>query len=155
MQTPDGAAFDDSGGRRASRRLARAATAADLEALRRRVYGKADLSSFSRRDRFIIRAAGLFFFILIRVICVTCRWEAHGAEHLEAIHHSGRRAIFTFWHVCIFAATWFWRGRGIIVMSSTSRDAEYTSRFIQRFGYGAARGSSTPGSEREMAHLSE
>ena len=35
------------------------------------------------------------------------------------------------------------RGRGIVVMTSRSFDGEYIARFIQRFGYGAARGSST------------
>jgi len=137
------------------RRLARAAAASDLEDLRRRVYRQSAISGYARRDRLIIRAADLFFFILIRVICATLRWEAHGAEHLAAIHASGHRAIFTFWHACIFSATWFWRKRGIVVMSSTSRDAEYTSRFIKRFGYGTTRGSATRGGGRALAEMAK
>src|SRR5207245_989017 len=43
-------------------------------------------------------------------------------------------------------ATYFFRHRGIVVMSSQSFDGEYTARLIQRFGYGTARGSSTRGS---------
>ena len=140
---------------RKARRLAKAAAASDLAELRRRVYGQSSLAAFKRRDRFIIRAADLFFFTLIRVICATLRWEAHGADQLEAIHASGHRAILTFWHVCIFNATWFWRKRGIVVMSSTSRDAEYTARFIKRFGYGAARGSATRGSGRALSEMAE
>ena len=173
MQTQDGAAFDDAPEprspardsaagaatpdrppQRPARRPAKAA-AADLGALRRRVYSQSDLSGYSRRDRFVIRAADLFFFTLIRVIGATLRWEAHGAEHLEAIHAGGQRAIFTFWHVCIFGATWVWRGRGIVVMSSTSRDAEYTARFIKRFGYGTARGSATRGGGRALSEMAE
>ena len=123
--------------------------------MRCRVYRQSSLAAFSRRDRFIIRAADLFFFTLIRVICATLRWEAHGADQLEAIHASGHRAIMTFWHVCIFNATWFWRKRGIVVMSSTSRDAEYTGRFIKRFGYGTARGSATRGSGRALSEMAE
>ena len=137
-----------------SKRAPRSA-ASDAESLRRRVYGQSDLSGYSQRDRFVIRAADLFFFTLIRVICATLRWEAHGAEHVEAIHASGHRAIFTFWHACIFGATWAWRRRGIVVMSSTSRDAEYTARFIKRFGYGTARGSATRGSGRALAEMAE
>jgi lysophospholipid acyltransferase (LPLAT)-like uncharacterized protein len=182
MQTHDHAAFDDSSDTRSPacdsaagvvsplgesaaspshapqkspRRLAEVAAASDLEALRRRVYRQSDLSGYNRRERFIIRAADLFFFTLIRVICATLRWEAHGAEHLEAIHASGHRAILTFWHACIFSATWFWRKRGIVVMSSNSRDAEYTGRFIKRFGYGTARGSATRGSGRALAEMAE
>jgi lysophospholipid acyltransferase (LPLAT)-like uncharacterized protein len=173
MQTNNGAAFDESSDtgspardssaaaampspapQRSTRRLAKAA-AADLQGLRRRVYEQADISGFNWRERLIIRAADLFFFLLIRVICATLRWEAHGAGHLEAIHRSDHRAIFTFWHVCIFSATWFWRKRGIVVMSSISRDAEYTGRFIKRFGYGTARGSATRGGGRALSEMAE
>jgi lysophospholipid acyltransferase (LPLAT)-like uncharacterized protein len=45
----------------------------------------------------------------------------------------------------VFLATYFWQKRRIVVMTSQSFDGEYIARFIQRFGYGAARGSSTRG----------
>jgi lysophospholipid acyltransferase (LPLAT)-like uncharacterized protein len=148
-------AASDRAARPSTRRRVKAVTGAHLDGLRRRIYRMSDLSGYGWRDRFIIRAADLFFSILLRVIGVTMRWEAHGAEHLDAIHASGRRAIFTFWHACIFSATWYWRRRGIVVMSSVSRDAEYTSRFIKRLGYGTARGSATRGSQRAMAEMAE
>ena len=53
--------------------------------------------------------------------------------------------VYCFWHNRIPIATYFWRHRGIVVMSSRSFDSEYIARFIQRFGYGAAKGSSTRG----------
>ena len=43
-------------------------------------------------------------------------------------------------------ATYYFRNRGIVVMTSQNRDGEYIARVIERFGYGAARGSSTRGS---------
>ena len=43
-------------------------------------------------------------------------------------------------------ATYRFRNRGIVVLTSQNRDGEYIARVIQRFGYGAARGSSTRGS---------
>jgi lysophospholipid acyltransferase (LPLAT)-like uncharacterized protein len=138
-----------------SRGVMRAARRSNPEDLRRRVYGFSGLSDFSPRDRAIIRAADIFFFLLIRVICSTLQWEVRGSHHLDSILASGHRAIFTFWHMCIFSATWFWRGRGIVVMSSQSRDAEYTGRFIKRFGYGAARGSATRGGSRALAEMAE
>lgn len=168
MKTNNDAAFDDASDARPPARDAaavngrppkkvgrRVEAASDLEDLRRRVYRQAGLADYTWRERVIIRAAALFFFLLIRAISVTLRWEAHGVEHLDAIYASGHRAIFTFWHSCIFGATWFWRKRGIVVMSSTSRDAEYTSRFIKRFGYGAARGSATRGGARALAQMAE
>jgi lysophospholipid acyltransferase (LPLAT)-like uncharacterized protein len=129
------------------------AASGDVEQLRRRVYASNDLSTYTTRDRLVIRAADLFFYIVIRFICATVRWEVRGYEHLDSIATRGRRAIFTFWHSCIFGATWFWRNRGIVVMSSVSRDAEFTGRFIKRFGYGTARGSATRGSGRALAEM--
>jgi lysophospholipid acyltransferase (LPLAT)-like uncharacterized protein len=144
----------EEGSPRKSRLISRSA-ASDIEELRGRVYGQADLSSYRFKERLMIYAADLLFYLLIRGIGATMKWEAHGMEHLDGIYASGHRAIFTFWHTCIFMGTWFWRKRGIVVMSSQSRDAEYTSRFIKRFGYGAARGSATRGSSRALAEMTE
>ena len=127
--------------------------AVDLDTLRHRVYDVDELERFTTRDRLIIRAATNFFYLLVRGICSTLRWEVSGREHLDSILETGHLPIFTFWHTCILSATWFWRQRGIVVMSSISRDAEYTSRVIKRFGYGAARGSSTRGGGRALAEM--
>jgi len=127
----------------------------DADALRTRVYGASDLSRYNLRDRFMIRVTDLFLYLLICIICSTLRWKVHGREHLDSIFESGHRPIFTFWHVCILSATWFWRNRGIVVMSSVSRDAEYTGRVIKRFGYGTARGSSTRGGGRGLAEMAQ
>lgn len=137
------------------RRRVRDKYAASFEHLRRRVYEFADLSEYDWRERLNIRAADMFFYLLIRLICLTLRWETRGAENLDSIYESGHRAIFTFWHSCIFTATYFWRKRGIVVMSSQSKDGEFTSRFIKRFGYGTARGSSTRGAGRALAEMTE
>ena len=103
----------------------------------------------------MIRAADLVFYSLIRAICSTLRWEVRGREHLDAILARGHQPIFTSWHVCIVSATWFFRNRGIVVMSSVSRDAEYTGRVIKRFGYGTARGSATRGGGRALAEMAQ
>lgn len=143
------------GERRFSRRASPSRASASLEGLRNRVYCFSDLSAYRARDRWIIRVAGIVFYLLIRLICSTLRWEVRGRKHLDSILTRGHRPIFTFWHVCILSATWFWRNRGIVVMSSTSRDAEYTARVIKRFGYGTARGSATRGGGRALAEMAE
>ncbi len=61
--------------------------------------------------------------------------------------------IYTFWHREIFSATWFWRKRGIVVMTSQNFDGEYIARIIQKHGYGAARGSSSRGAARALAEM--
>jgi len=121
-----------------------------------RAYEFADLSAYSPKQRLLIRAADLAFFVLISVIGRTIRWQVEGWENWEAATGAGQVPIYTFWHNRIFTGTYFWRKRGIVVMTSQSFDGEYIARFIQRFGYGAARGSSTRGAVGaivEMARL--
>ena len=127
----------------------------DLEQLRDRVYNFADLAPYTVKERLMIRAADVLFYSLLGAICSTLRWEVRGRENLDLIFSNGHQPIYTFWHVCIVSATWFWRNRGIVVMSSASRDAEYTGRVIQRFGYGTARGSATRGGGRAMAEMAQ
>lgn len=89
----------------------------------------------------------------IALIGRSLRWESAGSEHLDAIHRSGHGAIFTFWHGRIFPATWYWRNRGIVVMTSLNFDGEIIAGCIQRHGYGAARGSSSRAGLRALAEM--
>ena len=109
------------------------------------IYRQAALTEYSFKQRAAIRAADWAFYLLIKYIGKTIRFETEGWENLEKIEAGGGIPIYTFWHNRIFLATYFFRHRGIVVMSSPSFDAEYIKRFIRRFGYGAVRGSSTRG----------
>jgi lysophospholipid acyltransferase (LPLAT)-like uncharacterized protein len=110
-----------------------------------RAYSFADLAAYSFTDRLLIRAADLVFFLLITTIGRTIKFTVDGWEHWEAASNDRQQPIYTFWHNRVFLATYFWRRRRIVVMTSKSFDGEYIARFIQRFGYGASRGSSTRG----------
>ena len=111
----------------------------------KRAYSFASLDEYSAGERFLIKIADLTFFVLIALVGRTIRWEVEGAENLEAASVQDSLPIYTFWHNRVFLATYFFRKRRIVVMTSRSFDGEYIARFIQRFGYGAARGSSTRG----------
>jgi lysophospholipid acyltransferase (LPLAT)-like uncharacterized protein len=120
-----------------------------------RAYRFADLSGYTPRQRLLIRAADFAFYLFIRLIGRTARFRVEGWEHWEAAHRGGP-PILAFWHEQIFLTTYYFRHRRIVVMTSRSLDGEYIARFIQRFGYGAARGSSTRGGVGalvEMARL--
>ena len=110
-----------------------------------RAYEFADLSGYSFLDRLKIRAADLLFYLLINLIGLTARFEVIGWENHEKAEANGGLPIYVFWHDRIFLTTYWWRNRRIVVMTSRSFDGEYIARFIQRFGYGAVRGSSTRG----------
>ncbi len=118
-----------------------------------RAYEFADLSSYSTKQRFLIRAADLIFFLLIKAIGRTIRWRVEGWENWEAANANGQLPIYTFWHNQIFLGTYFFRDRRIVVMTSRSFDGEYIARFIQRFGYGATRGSSTRGAVGALVEM--
>jgi len=118
-----------------------------------RAYTFASLSSYSLKDRLLIRSADLVFFILINLIGRTVRFEIEGWDNWEAAAREGKIPIYTFWHNRVFLATYFWRRRRIVVMTSRSFDGEYIARFIQRFGYGAARGSSTRGATGAIVEM--
>jgi lysophospholipid acyltransferase (LPLAT)-like uncharacterized protein len=119
----------------------------------KRAYSLADLSGYSFKQRMMIRAADLAFFSLIKCIGSLTNLEVEGWENWEAASRGNNVPIYTFWHDRILLATWFWRHRGIVVMTSRSFDGEYIARFIQRFGYGAARGSSTRGATGAMVEM--
>jgi lysophospholipid acyltransferase (LPLAT)-like uncharacterized protein len=133
-------------------RGARAATGADERVAR--AYRFAELSAYTFRRRLAIRAADLAFYLLISLIGSTLRFRVEGGEHWEAASRGGRLPIYTFWHDRIFPGTYFFRRRRIVIMTSRSFDGEYIARFIQRFGYGAVRGSSTRGAVGALVELS-
>lgn len=108
-------------------------------------YQPADLSAYSFTQRIGIHLADWAFYLLIKFIGRTIRYETEGWENFQKIEHDGKIPIYAFWHNRIFAGTYFFRNRGIVVITSQSFDGEYIARFIQRFGYGAVRGSSTRG----------
>jgi lysophospholipid acyltransferase (LPLAT)-like uncharacterized protein len=114
-----------------------------------RLYSMASLEKYTWKQRVTIRTAGLLLFWLIKAIGSTLRFEVVGQENFR----EGQPLIFCFWHNRIPVATYFWRGRGIVVMSSRSFDSEYIARFIQRFAYGAARGSSTRGARAALIQM--
>lgn len=109
------------------------------------VFKPADLSAYSFKQRFLIRFADWAFFLLIKFIGKTVKIETEGAENYESVERAGKLPIICFWHDRIFLGTYFHRDRRIVVITSQSFDGEYIARFIQRFGYGAVRGSSTRG----------
>jgi hypothetical protein len=113
--------------------------------LRRTVYSFADLSSYSFTERLMIKTIGLMGYWWLSAIGRSVRWTVIDGHYHAEITNAGKRIIYTCWHNRMLLATWFWRRRGIVVTSSRSYDAEYTARFIQRLGYGVAKGSSTRG----------
>ncbi len=103
------------------------------------------LERYSFWERLAIRASGLAFYLLVKIVGSTMRFETTGQEHLDEIIRVGKKPIHSFWHDRIVSSTYYFRDRDIIVLSSHSYDSEYTARCIQRFGFGIVKGSSSRG----------
>ena len=83
----------------------------------------------------------------------TLRWRTEGLEHFDRIVASGRQPIMTFWHGRILPATYYFRRRGIVVITSENFDGEWIAGIIERFGYGTARGSTSRGARKALLQL--
>jgi lysophospholipid acyltransferase (LPLAT)-like uncharacterized protein len=107
-------------------------------------------SSFKRAQIATIAACG---YPLINALGHTLKWRVDGMEHFDAIRASGRQPVMAFWHGRILPATFYFRRRGIVVITSENFDGEWIARIIERFGYGTARGSTSRGGLKAMLKL--
>jgi lysophospholipid acyltransferase (LPLAT)-like uncharacterized protein len=106
-------------------------------------------AGFPLGQRIVLWFVTTLGYLAIRLIGPTIRFtesiEDGGPEkmHIDP-------GIMVFWHRCVFPATYFYRKRGIAVMTSQSFDGEYIARIIERFGFSAPRGSSSRGGVRAL-----
>jgi lysophospholipid acyltransferase (LPLAT)-like uncharacterized protein len=107
-------------------------------------------SAAKRLEAKLIAMAG---YRVIAALGSTLRWRTDGLEHLEAIAKSGRQPVMAFWHGRILSATYFFRRRGIVVITSENFDGEWIAGIIERFGYGTARGSTSRGAKKALLQL--
>ena len=114
------------------------------------VPGSRRLSPWQRCQAAVIAAVASS---LLALLGRTLRWRVRGLEHLADIEASGRQPIMAFWHGRILGATYYFRGRGIVVITSENFDGEWIARIIRRFGYATARGSSSHGGQRALLQL--
>src|SRR3954465_282642 len=112
---------------------------------------ESDARSFTPAERFKARLIGWGGSSAFVALGWPVRWRPVGSHHYDAILKSGHRAIFASWHGRIFPSTYYWRNRGIVVMTSQNLDGEGIAQCIQRLGYGVARGSSSRGGFRALA----
>ena len=92
---------------------------------------------------------------VLRALGPTLRFESLGLHHYQKQRAAGKPVIFSFWHRCIFSATWYWRKRGIVVLNTTSFDGQWTRRVIEGFGFSTAQGSSSRGGLRGLATMAK
>ena len=107
----------------------------------------------SRRKRAEVAAIARFGYPVVRALTSTWNWKVSGAEHVDAITASGHHPILALWHGRILAATPYFANRGIVAMASENFDGEWIARLLGKFGYGAARGSTSRGGPVALRQL--
>jgi lysophospholipid acyltransferase (LPLAT)-like uncharacterized protein len=124
-----------------------------VETLRTRVYKFALLEQYSLSQRLFIKFTSFLIYYLVNLIGITMKWEMSGGTGKRGAVPSNQPLIYVFWHNRILPATWFFQHLGIVVMTSQSYDGDIIARLIQRFGYGASRGSATRGGSRSLREM--
>jgi lysophospholipid acyltransferase (LPLAT)-like uncharacterized protein len=86
-------------------------------------------------------------------LCRTVTWKVEGAHHYDEIVASGRAPIIAFWHGRILAATWFFRNRGVVALTSANFDGQWIARIIEHFGNRTVAGSTSRRGMRALLEL--
>src|SRR6266508_6078565 len=107
----------------------------------------------SRSRRLQAKLIALVGYRLVSMLGSTLRWKTDGLEHFDRIVRDGHQPIMAFWHGRILPATYYFRRRGIVVITSENFDGEWIAGIIERFGYGTARGSTSRGARKALLQL--
>jgi lysophospholipid acyltransferase (LPLAT)-like uncharacterized protein len=88
----------------------------------------------------------------VRALGATLRVEIVGTESIEGFWAAQRALIYIVWHGRILMVPWLnerlrreRRARPVTVLASRSRDGELVARYVEHFGLGVVRGSSSRG----------
>lgn len=109
--------------------------------------------TLSPRQRFEAAAIAAIGTPLIEALGGTYTWRERGGDRFDEIVRAGRQPILALWHGRILSATLYFRDRGVVAITSRNFDGEWIARIMRRFGYGAARGSTSRGGPRALAEL--
>ena len=90
---------------------------------------------------------------LMLLINRTLNYRVVGSYYYSRLVGEGKKIIFSFWHNGIFMGTYFWRDKGIAVLTSKNFDGEYIARIIKKFGYEPVRGSTSKGGAEALIQL--
>jgi lysophospholipid acyltransferase (LPLAT)-like uncharacterized protein len=90
---------------------------------------------------------------IIKAICATLRVQVLRGEIEQTVRARRRNVIYAFWHGHLLYLMYRYRGTGVYILVSQSRDGEVLSHILQRFGLPTIRGSSFRGGRRSLLEL--
>jgi lysophospholipid acyltransferase (LPLAT)-like uncharacterized protein len=90
---------------------------------------------------------------LIRALRSTVKLRHHNDEPMRKMEERNERFILAFWHRHLLLMPYSYRGKGISVLVSQSKDGELIARTVARLGIDSSRGSSSRGGIAGMRTL--
>ncbi|HET9225138.1 MAG TPA: lysophospholipid acyltransferase family protein [Thermoanaerobaculia bacterium] len=90
---------------------------------------------------------------LIRALRATTRLRHHGDGPMRKKEKDGEHFILAFWHRHLLLMPYSYRGKGISVLVSQSKDGELIARTVARLGIDSSRGSTSRGGVAGMRTL--
>ncbi len=108
--------------------------------------------TYSLRQRLVLWLISWAGILAIRLICSTMTFEVTAEDQNDPLDRMfpDPPGVGPFWHRCVFPATYYFRKRGMAVMTSRSFDGEYIARIISHFGFVPVRGSSSRGGAQAL-----
>ena len=92
-----------------------------------------------------LRFVSFIIWLVVQVIGRTARFRIVGFEHVRKSVGSEQGFIMAVWHGRSLLPIFYCRGMGIWAITSLSRDGEFQTRIVSRFGYRIIRGSTGRG----------
>jgi lysophospholipid acyltransferase (LPLAT)-like uncharacterized protein len=90
---------------------------------------------------------------LAKAICATLRVQVVRGEIETTVQARRCNVIYAFWHGHLFYLMYRYRGSGVYILVSQSRDGDVLSEILRHFGLPTIRGSSSRGGRRSLLEL--
>lgn len=104
-------------------------------------------------DRLLLAIGPLFASLVIRFLYLTNRIETIGEERPQNLWKNGKFVLCPFWHDQLLMMIMVYRGTGVKILISSSKDGELIAKTMRCFGHGVVRGSSTRGGRSAFKEL--
>ncbi|MFA5858387.1 MAG: lysophospholipid acyltransferase family protein [Elusimicrobiota bacterium] len=91
--------------------------------------------------------------LYINLVCFTSKNVFLNKQVVEEEYQNGKNVVYAFWHGRQAWLVHSHREKGIVVMTSLSRDGDIQAKIMSGFGYNIVRGSSTRGGVHALREM--
>ncbi|EIE02463.1 lysophospholipid acyltransferase family protein [Leptospira licerasiae] len=104
----------------------------------------------SWKRRFLVWLVPTIVVFLQRIIGLTSRKVELGKEHFNSLFPLKKPFILCIWHTNVLYSPYLNRNRKLAVLISESKDGDFITGVVHRFGNGSIRGSSSKGGSKAL-----